>query len=169
MCERVTVRRPAGQWSYSRAGGVSFGCVALLDFFKGRGIETHKKVQHCRVCAVGTCSRFPERDSSSLRVLSLQVVAKRLPSVLNDMERTTSVWWLIVRTGFFMTASGQSKFQIITCTFRVTHDEHTHTRTSSDSNHHLDPAVVLLGFCLHAVGRIKPPLGLFVLFTCHTC
>lgn len=62
-----------------------------------------------------TCSRFPERGSMSLIFRSLQVVAKRLPSVLKDMERTTSVWWLMVLTGFFITASGQSRFQIITC------------------------------------------------------
>lgn len=29
MCARVTVWRPAGQWSYVRARGVSFGCVVL--------------------------------------------------------------------------------------------------------------------------------------------
>lgn len=66
-----------------------------------------------------TCSRFPERGSMSLIFRSLQVVAKRLPSVLKDMERTTSVWWLMVRTGFFITASGQSRFQIITCRCHV--------------------------------------------------
>lgn len=63
--------------------------------------------------------------------LSLQVVAKRLPSVLKDMERTTSVWWLIVLTGFFITGSRQSRLQIITCV-----SGHTHTfstKTSQDS------------------------------------
>lgn len=69
-----------------------------------------------------TCSRFPERDSTSRIFLSRQVVAKRLPSVLKDMERTTSVWWLIVRTGFFITGSRQSRLQIITCV-----SGHTHT------------------------------------------
>ena len=67
-----------------------------------------------------TCSRFPERDSMRRTFLSLQVVARRLPSVLKDMERTTSVWWLMVRTGFFITCSGQSRFQIITCTCQGT-------------------------------------------------
>lgn len=62
-------------------------------------------------------------------LLSLQVVARRLPSVLKDMDRTTSVWWLMVRTGFLITASGQSRFQIITCTRR-----HDTTPTLSNVN-----------------------------------
>lgn len=60
-----------------------------------------------------TRSRFPERGSISLIFLSLQVVARRLQSVLKDMERTTSVWWLMVFTGFLMSCSGQSRFQIM--------------------------------------------------------
>lgn len=77
---------------------------------------------------------FPERGSMSRTFLSLQVVAKRLPSVLKDMERTTSVWWLIVRMGFFITCSGQSRFQIITWTWKLYTLVNTHTHIHKFSN-----------------------------------
>lgn len=109
-----------------------------------------------------TCSRFPERGSMSLIFLSLQVVARRLPSVLKDMERTTSAWWLIVRTGFFMTDSGQSRFQIITC--RVTHIKHTHTLTHTilaSTNYIQRPLTRSCNiFCIH----INVAVMLFVMF-----
>ncbi|KAG7283789.1 hypothetical protein CRUP_034413 [Coryphaenoides rupestris] len=55
---------------------------------------------------------LPERGSISLRVLSLQLVASRLPSVLKDMLRITSVWQSIIFTG-----SPTSRFQISTCSY----------------------------------------------------
>lgn len=63
--------------------------------------------------ALHTCKRVPPRGSMILIFLSLQAVARRLPSVLNDMERITSVWKLIVFTGAWMIDSLVSRFQIM--------------------------------------------------------
>lgn len=57
-----------------------------------------------------TCSTRPERGSTTRSFLSLQEVASRLPSVLKDMHRMTSVWQSIILTG-----SPMSKFQMRTC------------------------------------------------------
>lgn len=72
----------------------------------------------------GTCSRFPVRGSISRTFLSLHVVARRLPSVLKDMDRTTSECCVMVRTGFFITCSGESRFQIMTL---KREEEHTNS------------------------------------------
>lgn len=60
-----------------------------------------------------TCSTVPARGSITRIFLSLQAVARRLPSVLNDMERTTSLWASRIFTGFERTVSLTSRFQII--------------------------------------------------------
>lgn len=52
----------------------------------------------------------PERGSMMRSFLSLQLVASRLPSVLKDMLRMTSVWQSIIFTG-----SPISRFQIRIC------------------------------------------------------
>lgn len=57
-----------------------------------------------------TCSTLPERGSTTRSFLSLQEVASRLPSVLKDMQRMTSVWQSIILTG-----SPMSRFQMRTC------------------------------------------------------
>lgn len=65
------------------------------------------------LCTQPTCRTLPARGSISRIFLSLQAVARRLPSVLNDMERTTSLWASRIFTGFEMTASLLSRFQIM--------------------------------------------------------
>lgn len=57
--------------------------------------------------SIHTCSTLPERGSMTRSFLSLQLVASRLPSVLNDIQRITSVWQSIIFTG-----SPISRFQI---------------------------------------------------------
>lgn len=57
-----------------------------------------------------TCSTRPERGSITRSFLSLHVVVSRLPSVLKDMQRITSVWQSIIFTG-----SPMSRFQMRTC------------------------------------------------------
>lgn len=60
-----------------------------------------------------TCRTVPPRGSITRIFLSLQAVARRLPSVLNDMERTTSLWQSRILTGFEIIVSSTSRFQII--------------------------------------------------------
>lgn len=60
-----------------------------------------------------TCRTVPARGSISRIFLSLQAVARRLPTLLNDMERTTSLWASRTFTGFEMIASLLSRFQIM--------------------------------------------------------
>lgn len=62
-----------------------------------------------------TCSTRPERGSITRSFLSLHVVVSRLPSVLKDMQRITSVWQSIIFTG-----SPMSRFQMRTCEGRHT-------------------------------------------------
>lgn len=62
-----------------------------------------------------TCITAPERGSMMRSFLSLQLVASRLPSVLKDMLRMTSVWQSIIFTG-----SPISRFQIRICHSRTT-------------------------------------------------
>lgn len=57
-----------------------------------------------------TCRTRPERGSITRSFLSLHVVVSRLPSVLKDMQRITSVWQSIIFTG-----SPMSRFQMRTC------------------------------------------------------
>lgn len=57
-----------------------------------------------------TWRTVPERGSMMRIFLSLQLVASRLPSVLKDMLRMTSVWQSIIFTG-----SPISRFQIRIC------------------------------------------------------
>ncbi len=56
---------------------------------------------------IHTCSTLPERGSMTRSFLSLQLVASRLPSVLKDIQRITSVWQSINFTG-----SPISRFQM---------------------------------------------------------
>lgn len=57
-----------------------------------------------------TWRTFPERGSIIRSFLSLQLVASKLPSVLKDIQRTTSGWLSII-----FTATPSSRFQIRIC------------------------------------------------------
>lgn len=67
-----------------------------------------------------TCRTRPDRGSITRSFLSLHVVVSRLPSVLKDMQRITSVWQSIIFTG-----SPMSRFQMRTCEGRCTVDKVT--------------------------------------------
>lgn len=110
----------ADLWVTDQPGCIGFLKVLVLDVWcqRGRQGEVHFCASPHTVCclATHTCKRVPVRGSITRIFLSLHEVANLLPSVLKDMDKTTSECTLMDRTGFLITCSGTSSLHIKTYT-----------------------------------------------------
>lgn len=99
------LRMAQSQQAEQQVSGRSTNGVPAQPPFPLQPLNTPSPSTKC-----STCSTRPERGSITRSFLSLHVVVSRLPSVLKDMQRITSVWQSIIFTG-----SPMSRFQMRTC------------------------------------------------------